>query len=65
MDFIIKLPRTVKDKKSALVIINRLSKRVLFIPMCTTTAKDVAAAFIQYFLLIYGLPAAIVSDRGT
>ena len=65
MDFISKLPPTLKDEVSALVITDRLSKGVIFTPMVKTTAEDVAAAFIQHFLPVHGLPEAIVSDRGT
>ena len=65
MDFIVKLPRTAKNEESCLVITDKLSKRVIFTPMCTTTAQDVASAFIRHFLPVHGLPEAIVSDRGS
>ena len=65
MDFITKLPPTLKDEDSALVITDRLSKVVIFTFMAKTTAEDVAADFIQHFLPVHGLPEAIVSDRGS
>ena len=63
MDFIVKLPRTTKDKKPCLINTNRLS-RVTFTPICITTAQNVASAFIQHFLPVHDLLKAIVSDKG-
>lgn len=64
MDFITKLPAS-KGCTNVLVITDRLSKDVIFIPMKEITTETVAWAFIRYHLPYHGLPEAIVSDRGS
>ncbi|KYR01186.1 LTR-retrotransposon skipper [Tieghemostelium lacteum] len=63
MDFM-QLPRTVSGKDNLLVIVCRLSKYAILIP-CTTkiTTDEVADAFINEVVSIFGLPRTIVSDR--
>jgi transposase InsO family protein len=64
MDFIVQLPCTKKGYDAILVVVDRLSKRVHFIPTLTTaTAPDVAKLFFDQVFRLHGLPKIIVSDR--
>jgi transposase InsO family protein len=63
MDFITGLPIS-SGCTNVLVITDRLSKGVVFIPMEKITTEATAEAFIQYYLPYHALPRAIVSDRG-
>ena len=66
MDFITDLPLSIKSGvKILLVIINRLSKGVILIPMLLISAPAVAMAFIERYIPYHGFPKAIISDRGT
>ena len=66
MDFIIYLPLSIKSGiRILLVIIDRLSKGVILIPMLLISAPAVAMAFIERYVPYHGFPKAIVSDRGT
>ena len=66
MDFITDLPPSIKSgAKILLVITDRLSKRVILIPMLLISAPAVAAVFIERYILYHGFPKAIVSDKGT
>ena len=65
MDFIIDLPLSIKlGAKILLVIINRLSKGVILIPILLISAFAVAIAFMERYILYHGFPKAIISDRG-
>ena len=48
-----------------LVIMDRLNKRVILIPMLLIFAPAVAAAFIERYILYYEFPKAIINDKGT
>lgn len=64
VDFVTGLPES-KGCTNLMVITDRLGKGILLEPMRTIEAKDVARIFLQTFYRQHGLPAAIVSDRGT
>lgn len=64
MDFITQLPCTQAGYDAVLVVCDRLSKLVHFIPTTTTAkAEDVARLFVDNIVKLHGLPASIVSDR--
>lgn len=71
MDFITDLPSSTDQTTkivydSLLVIINRYTKMARYIPcLKTTTAEELATLFIKYWVKDYGLPANIISDRGS
>jgi hypothetical protein len=48
-----------------MVITDHLGKGVMMESIRTIKAKDVAKFFLKAFYYQHGLPAAIVSDRGT
>ncbi|KAI1000108.1 Transposon Ty3-G Gag-Pol polyprotein [Podosphaera aphanis] len=64
MDFITELPK-VDECDACLVITDRLSKGVIFEPVCSMTAEATADIFIRSVYRHHGLPIDIVSDRGT
>ena len=66
MNFITDLPLSIKlGVKILLVIINRLNKGVILIPMLLISAPVVAMAFIEYYIPYHGFPKVIISDKGT
>ena len=64
VDFIIGLAPN-KDCTSIMVVIDRLSKSIIVVPMKETRTIDVAQTLLEHIFQHYVLPTAIVSDRGT
>ncbi|MBW0540574.1 hypothetical protein O181_080289 [Austropuccinia psidii MF-1] len=65
MDLITQLPLSNKFV-SILIVVNRLSKMAIFIPAYgAITALDLAQIFINDVFSKHGLPASIISDRGS
>ena len=63
MDFITELPNN-NTFNAILVIVNKLTKYGIFIPMHTTdNAEEVAQLVFQHIISHYGLPCQIISDR--
>ncbi|MBW0481787.1 hypothetical protein O181_021502 [Austropuccinia psidii MF-1] len=63
MDFITQLPLS-NNFDSILVVVDRISKMVIFIPTYgTITALESAQIFISHVLSKHGLPVSIVTDR--
>ena len=48
-----------------MVVIDRLSKSIIAVPMKETRAIDVAQTLLEHIFQHHGLPTAITSDRGT
>ena len=66
MDFITDLPINIKSGvKTLLVIINRLNKGVILMPILLIFAPAVAIAFIEYYILYHGFLKAIINNKGT
>ena len=66
MDFIMDLPPSIKSGvKTLLVIMDRLSKGVILIPILLIFAPAVAAVFMERYVLYHGFPKAIINDKGT
>ena len=66
LDFITKLPTTMRGHDSILVVVDMLSKMAHFIPMRETcTAEQVAELFVDHVVRHHGLPKTLVSDRDT
>jgi hypothetical protein len=65
MDFIEKLP-TSDGHDSILVVVDRLTKLAIFVPTTTSlSARGLADLFVRHVFSKHGVPADIVSDRGT
>ncbi|CEL62768.1 hypothetical protein RSOLAG1IB_05127 [Rhizoctonia solani AG-1 IB] len=63
-DFIVKLPKC-SGNDSILVVVDRFSKMVHFIPCKeTATAEDIAQLFLEHVWKLHGTPKRTVSDRG-
>ena len=63
MDFMVKLTKS-SGFDAIMVIIDRLTKRALFIPTTTTaTAEATAKLFMKYYVKDHGIPETILSDR--
>ncbi|CCO33777.1 Retrotransposable element Tf2 155 kDa protein type 3 [Rhizoctonia solani AG-1 IB] len=63
-DIIVKLPKC-RGNDSILVVVDRFSKMVHFIPCKeTATAEDVAQLFLEHVWKLHGTPKHTVSDRG-
>lgn len=63
-DFITHLPVTESGFDAITTWVDRLSRRVHFIPSRTNdTAEDAARSFFRYIMPHHGLPDAIISDR--
>ena len=64
MDFIVHLPKTRSGFTAILVVVDRLSKMVHFLPTFdTATAEETAALFRDRVFCLHGMPQSIVSDR--
>jgi transposase InsO family protein len=66
MDFIGPLPETKCKHNCILTVVDRMTKRVRFLPCRTDiTTKEVAQLFFDNIVSQFGLPKNIVSDRGS
>ncbi|MCO5547381.1 hypothetical protein L7F22_000830 [Adiantum nelumboides] len=64
MNFITTLPHTTKGNAQILVIVDRFSKMVHFIPCKKAAfAPDIASLFMQHIFRIHGLSRSNISDR--
>lgn len=64
IDFIEKLPAS-NGCEDIMVIVDRLGKGVIPIPCERIDTHSIAQKLVQYFIGYHGIPASIVSDRGT
>ena len=64
VDFITDLPES-DGHKDLMVITDRLSRGVILTPLQQIDAESTAQVFLNLFYSIHGLPASIVSDRGS
>ena len=66
MDFITDLPLSIKLKvRILLIIINRLNKGIILIPILLIFTPAIATAFIKRYIPYYGFPKAIINNKGT
>jgi hypothetical protein len=64
IDFIIKLPRTMKQHDSIMVVVGKLTKAARFILVKTLHKEtNIADIYMREVARLHGVPKAIVSDR--
>nr|GFD22590.1 reverse transcriptase domain-containing protein [Tanacetum cinerariifolium] len=64
MDFVTKLPKSSQGYDTIWVIIDRLTKSVIFIPIRETDPMDkLARIYLKEVVTRHGLPVSIISDR--
>jgi transposase InsO family protein len=63
-DIIVPLPITLDCHKYVLVFSDRFSKFTVAVPMRTTTASDVAEAFVSRWIALFGVPLILLTDNG-
>ena len=64
MDLLGPFPPTENGSTNILVITDRFSKLSQVTPLSLTTARAVAPAYIDNYIIPYGLPVSINSDNG-
>uniref|UniRef100_A0A8C5MC00 Gypsy retrotransposon integrase-like protein 1 n=1 Tax=Leptobrachium leishanense TaxID=445787 RepID=A0A8C5MC00_9ANUR len=65
VDFIVELPPS-KNHTVIMVVVDRFTKMAHFLPVCKLpTAKQTADLFYREIFRLHGVPASIVSDRGS
>jgi len=64
MDFVTGLPRGKKRNDAIWVVMDRLTKSALFLPMKMTDSVDkVAKLYVNEVIRLHGVPVSIISDR--
>jgi hypothetical protein len=64
MDFVFGLPRGKKGNDAIWVIVDRLAKSAIVLPMKMTYSVDkLARLYINEVMRLHGVPLSIVSDR--
>jgi hypothetical protein len=64
VDFITKLPKTVKQHDSIMVVVDKLSKDAYFIPMKTTHKEEnIVEIYMKEVGKLHGVPKTIVLYR--
>jgi hypothetical protein len=66
IDFITKFPRTTRKHDSIMVVVDKLTKDVHFVPIkMTHTTYNIAQIYMREIARLHGIPKAIVSDTDT
>jgi hypothetical protein len=66
MDFIIGLPKSTKQNDAIMIVVDKLSKDVHFIPIKSTCkAIDIASIFKTEIFRLHVMPREIISNRDT
>jgi hypothetical protein len=66
IDFITKLPRIARKHDSIIVVVEKLTKAVYFIPVkMTHKATNIAVIYMKEISRLHGVPKEIVSHRDT
>jgi hypothetical protein len=65
MDFIVGLPNTSQRHDSIWVIVDRLTKTAIFLPVHTAyNAKKYVEIYLDRIVRLHGVPITIISDHG-
>ena len=64
MDFIKKLPKIRSQHDAIMVVVEKLTKATLFIPVKTThKATEIVDIYVKEVARLHGIPKAIVSNK--
>jgi hypothetical protein len=64
MDFVTRLPKSNKGNDVVWVIVDRLTKSALFLPIKMTNLVDkLIRVYMKKVVRLHGIPISIVSDR--
>ncbi|GJX49333.1 putative reverse transcriptase domain-containing protein [Tanacetum coccineum] len=64
MDFVMKLPKSSQGYDAIWVIVDRLTKSVIFVPMRETDPlKKLARMYLKEVVMRHGIPVSIIYDR--
>ena len=64
LDFIIGLPRNQNLNDSIMVVVDKISKAMHFIPVKTTyNAANIVDIFVKQIFHLHGIPKVIISNR--
>ena len=64
MDFVTKLPKTVKGHDAIWMIVDRVTKSAHFLPISEKyTVEKLAQLYVKEIVSRHGVPLSIVSDR--
>ena len=64
MDFVTSLPKSKNGNDTIWIVVDRLTKSTMFIPMKETwKMEQLAKAYIKNVVSLHGVPKDIVSDR--
>jgi hypothetical protein len=65
MYFIVALPLTARRHDSILVVVETLTKKAHFIPVCMTYQEpNIDRVFVNDIVRLHGVPRRIISDQG-
>lgn len=64
IDIVGPVPSSRRGNREILVIQDRLTRWIEFVPMCDMTAHTVARALLNNWVCRYGVPKRLISDRG-
>jgi hypothetical protein len=65
LDIVGPLPIEENNKMYILTCQDNLSKYFTAVPLASQNAEEVTTAFVNYIVLIYGIPTEIVTDQGS
>ncbi|GKA33264.1 putative reverse transcriptase domain-containing protein [Tanacetum coccineum] len=64
MDFVTKLPKSLQGYDTIWVIVDRLTKSAIFVPMRETDPiEKLARTYLKEVVMSHGIPVSIICDR--
>ena len=64
MDFVTRLPKGKRGNDAICVVVDRLTKSVLFLPVKMTDLIDkLAKLYVNEVIILHGVPISMVSDQ--
>ena len=64
IEFVSKLPRSLKGHDTIWVVVDHLTKSTHFLPICLSNlAKDLGVIYVRKIVKLHGVLVSIISDR--